>query len=48
MYDRLSKFAICLILAPVLLLVAGIVLILIPLLPIVALIRPDFIKVNHE
>ncbi len=48
MYDRLSKVVICLILAPVLFLVACIVVCLIPVLPIVALIRPDLIKIKES
>lgn len=46
MKDRLSKFIICLLFTPILMFVALTILFLIPLLPVVALIRPDLIKIG--
>jgi len=46
--ERLTKFLISLLLIPILLLVAGILIVLIPLLPIAVLIEPKVLTIKGK
>jgi len=48
MTERLAKFVLCVALIPVLLAVMALLILVVFMLPIVALIHPDIIKINDK
>lgn len=48
MKDRLYKFSLCLIAIPVLYVTVAFLAVILPLLPILALIKPQWVKINKK